>query len=87
MLASTFSTTCSITTGLLRTICVYVSDYLARKQRNIHPNSHLDNSVVAVSMLPIVMLTAWVFQSSVTRVATGAASAAATHTDGATKRR
>ncbi|UPM44521.1 hypothetical protein [Halocatena salina] len=79
MLASTFSTTFSITTGVLRAIGVYVSDYLARKQCNILPNSHLDNSVVAVSMLLIVGRAAWVSQPSVTHVATEASFGGATH--------
>ncbi len=39
---------------------------------SILPNLHIGYSIVAVSMVPIVLLTAWVFQPSVARVATEA---------------
>ncbi len=39
---------------------------------SILPNLHVGYSIVAVSMIPIVLLTAWVFQPTVARVATEA---------------
>ncbi|RRJ29532.1 MFS transporter [Halocatena pleomorpha] len=39
---------------------------------SVLPNLHVGYSVVAVSMIPIVLLTAWVFQPTVARVATEA---------------